>query len=95
MNTPAPHLLTPDVIEVALHDCMPGVALDHLSGTQVMRLAEDMHAALTEPPARPEGAEELETVIGLNAGKWTSGAEDVRALADLLASKGVRATEAE
>ena len=50
MNAPAPHLLTPDVIEVALHDCMPGVALDHLSGTQVMRLAEDMHAALTEPP---------------------------------------------
>ena len=87
--------LTPDAIEVALRDCMPGVALYRLSGTQVMRLAEDMHAALTEPPKRPEGAEGLETVIGLNAGKWTNGAEDVRALADLLASKGVRATEAE
>ena len=83
--------LTPDAIEVALRDCMPGVALYRLSGTQVMRLAEDMHAALTEPPARPEGAYELEVVIGLNAGKWTNGAEDVRALADLLASNGVRA----
>ena len=51
-------------------------------------------AALTEPP-RPEGAYELETVIGLNAGKWTNGAEDVRALADLLASNGVRVTGGE
>src|SRR5690606_13300255 len=48
--------LTPDAIEVAIRDCMPKVALDRLSGTQVMRLAEDMHAALTEPPPRPEGA---------------------------------------
>ena len=52
---------------------------------------EMFDVALTGPPARPEGAYELEVVIGLNAGKWTNGAEDVRALADLLASKGVRA----
>ncbi len=46
-------------------------------------------------PARPEGAEELEAVIGLNAGAWTAGgAEDVRKLANLLASEGVRATAA-
>lgn len=87
--------LTPDAIEVAIHDCMPKAALDRLSGTQVMRLAEDMHVALTEPPARPEGAEELETVIGLNAGKWTNGTEDVVALADLLASHGVRVVGSE
>ena len=55
--------LTPDAIEVALRDCMPGVALYRLSGTQVMRLAEDMHAALTEPPKRPEGAEDIEALI--------------------------------
>ena len=55
--------LTPDAIEVALRDCMPGVALYRLSGTQVMRLAEDMHAALTEPPKRPEGAEDIERLI--------------------------------
>ena len=55
--------LTPDAIEAALRDCMPGVALYRLSGTQVMRLAEDMHAALTEPPARPEGAEDIEALI--------------------------------
>ena len=42
---------------------MPKVALDRLSGTQVMHLAEDMHAALTEPPARPEGAEEIEAYM--------------------------------
>ena len=64
-----------------------------LIGSSVARRL--LTAALTEPPSRPEGAEELETVIGLNAGKWTNGAEDVRTLADLLASKGVRATEAE
>ena len=58
-----PRPLTPDAIEVALRDCMPGVALYRLSGTQVMRLAEDMHAALTEPPARPEGAEKVEAVL--------------------------------
>ena len=64
-------------------------------GSVVGRVRAILTAALTEPPARPEGAYELETVIGLNAGKWTNGAEDVRALADLLASKGVRAMEAE
>lgn len=52
-----------------------------------------LSAALT--PARPEGAEELEAVIGLNAGAWTNGADDVRALADLLASEGVRVTGAD
>ena len=57
------HPLTPDAIEVALHDCMPSVALDRLSGTQVMRLAEDMHVALTEPPKRPEGAERWEDFL--------------------------------
>ena len=57
------HPLTPDAIEVALHDCMPSVALDRLSGTQVMRLAEDMHVALTEPPKRPEGAEDIEALV--------------------------------
>ena len=58
-----PRPLTPDAIEVAIHDCMPKAALDRLSGTQVMHLAEDMHAALTEPPARPEGAEKVEAVL--------------------------------
>ncbi|MGP5484407.1 hypothetical protein ACTXMZ_15635, partial [Brachybacterium alimentarium] len=46
-----------------------------------------MHAS---PPSRPDGAEELEAVIGLNAGAWTNGADDVRELASLLASEGVR-----
>ena len=58
-----PRTLTPDAIEVALRDCMPGAALYRLSGTQVMRLAEDMHAALTEPPKRPEGAERWEDFL--------------------------------
>ena len=84
--------LTPDAIEVALRDCMPGVALYRLSGTQVMRLAEDMHAALTEPPARPEGAEKVEAVL---REEWSFSDEDggEEAFADLaerLAKRGVR-----
>lgn len=76
--------LTPDAIEVALHDCMPDVALDRLSGTQVMRLAEDMHAALTEPPARPEGAEEIQALID----EWnTDDAGDFADLANYLAAR--------
>lgn len=58
-----PRALTADAIEVAIHDCMPKAALDRLNGTQVMQLAEDMYAALTEPPARPEGAEKVEAVL--------------------------------
>lgn len=54
-----------------------------------LRLAAAVYQGLTEKP-RPEGAVELETVIGCNAGKWTDGPEDVRALADLLAENGVR-----
>ena len=65
--------LTPDAIEVALRDCMPGVALYRLSGTQVMRLAEDMHAALTEPPKRPEWADLGEALDRL----WPHGTDGI------------------
>ena len=75
--------LTPAAIEVALRDCMPGVALYRLSGTQVMRLAEDMHAALTEPPARPEGAEKVEAVLH----QYWSGDIDGDDLADRIAEE--------
>ena len=77
--------LTPDAIEAALRDCMPGVALYHLSGTQVMRLAEDMHAALTDPPARPEGAEDIERLIR-DAENEGQGADN-EALANYLAAR--------
>ena len=77
--------LTPDTIEVALRDCMPGVALYRLSGTQVMRLAEDMHAALTEPPKRPEGAEDVERLIR-DAENEGQGADN-EALANYLAAR--------
>ena len=77
--------LTPDAIEVALRDCMPGVALYRLSGTQVMRLAEDMHAALTEPPKRPEGAEDIERLIR-DAENEGQGADN-EALANYLAAR--------
>ena len=82
--------LTPDAIEVALRDCMPGVALYRLSGTQVMRLAEDMHAALTEPPKRPEWAEELEADISRDgeAAPFDLTPDHVTALADHLAALG-------
>ena len=77
--------LTPDAIEAALRDCMPGVALYRLSGTQVMRLAEDMHAALTEPPKRPEGAEDIERLIR-DAENEGQGADN-EALANYLAAR--------
>ena len=77
--------LTPDAIEAALRDCMPGVALYRLSGTQVMRLAEDMHAALTEPSKRPDGAEDIEALIR-EAEKVGQGADD-EALANYLAAR--------
>lgn len=86
-----PRPLTPDAIEVALHDCMPSVALDRLSGTQVMRLAEDMHAALTEPPARPEGA----VTLAARLDEAHKGGGDVQDEADRLYAMGVRATGAE
>ena len=74
--------LTPDAIEAALRDCMPGVALYRLSGTQVMRLAEDMHAALTEPPKRPEGAENIEVLL------FDAGVDENRAeVANFLAAR--------
>ena len=77
--------LTPDAIEVALRDCMPGVELYRLFGTQVMRLAEDMHAALTEPPKRPEGAEDIERLIR-DAENEGQGADN-EALANYLAAR--------
>jgi len=83
--------LTPDAIEVAIRDCMPKVALDRLSGTQVMRLAEDMHAALTEPPPRPEGAEDIERLLTEDLGDFSPPVTP-EAIADLLAARGVRAT---
>ena len=83
--------LTPDAIEVALRDCMPGVALYRLSGTQVMRLAEDMHAALTEPPARPEGAKDIEAAFETwEHAEYLNGAIDAydkRALANHIAEE--------
>lgn len=86
-----PNPLTPEAVESVLHDILP-LTTEHLKADDIANIAYDLHAALTEP-TRPEGAEELETVLGLNAGEWTNGgAQAVRALADLLASHGVRAT---
>ena len=79
--------LTPDAIEVALRDCMPGVALYRLSGTQVMRLAEDMHAALTEPPKRPEGAEDWEDWLIEAMPHESMPDEDIALLADRIAQR--------
>ena len=83
-----PRPLTPDAIEIALHDCMPKVALDRLSGTQMMRLAEDMHAALTEPPARPEGAERFDPVIdaAIRGHSDITSPSVVRAISDAIAA---------
>lgn len=44
-------------------------------------------AALTEPPARPEGAEEIEALL---AGSWPIDREGLSAAADDLAMNGVR-----
>ena len=83
---PRPVEVTDEMVERALM-----VNADLLPET----VSKMITAAINQPPPRPEGAYELETVIGLNAGEWTSGPESVRALADLLASNGVRATGAE
>ena len=65
-------------------------------GSVVGRVRAILAAALTEPPARPEGAEELGELIGT----WTA-SEDIApaqlptgslaTLADFLAERGVRA----
>lgn len=98
-----PRPLTPDdiadeMVERYLNHRDPDEVRDwRLAGYRddlVEKARAHLVAALTEP-TRPEGAYELETVIGCNAGKWTNGPEDVRALADLLASNGVRVTGAE
>ena len=84
-----PGAITDEMVKRALGaNGQPETSVDSSSGRRMRHI---LTAALTDPPARPEGAYELEVVIGLNAGKWTNGAEDVRALADLLASNGVRA----
>lgn len=79
--------------EELIHRKVAAAYSDH--GGSRLRVASAVYQALTEDPQRPEGAEELETVLGLNAGEWTNGAQSVRALADLLASHGVRAPGAE
>lgn len=91
MNTPDLRPLTAgDITDEMVERARNAPSFDGRLSPTPRLVREMLTAALTEPPARPEGARELETVIGLNAGKWTSGPEDVRALADLLASNGVR-----
>lgn len=51
-------------------------------------------AALTEPPARPEGAEEIEALLTEDLGDFRPPATP-EAIADLLASRGVRVVDGE
>ena len=50
---------------------------------------EVLHAALTEPPARPEGAEEIQRLLTEDLGHLAPPVTP-EAIADLLASRGVR-----
>ena len=54
-------------------------------------MREAMRAALTEPPSRPEGAEEIERLLTEDLGDFSPPATP-EAIADLLAVRGVRAT---
>ena len=85
-----PRPLTPDAITDEMVERALVVNAD-LRPETVRRM---LTAALTEPPARPEGAEDIERLL-MDADR--EGGEAYRAngyagLADYLASKGVRAT---
>lgn len=49
------------------------------------------HACICGNHCAPYELEDLEAVIGLNAGEYTNGADDVRKLAKILYANGVRA----
>lgn len=81
-----PRPLTADAIESVLHDILP-LSTEHLLADDIADIAFDLHAALTGPPPRPEGAAELEAVLS----ESPLGPEAVRgSLADFLAERGVR-----
>ena len=48
-----PRALTADAIESVLHDILP-LTTKRLEGDDIADIAFDLHAALTEPPTRPE-----------------------------------------
>ena len=48
-----PRALTADAIESVLHDILP-LTTERLEGDDIADIAFDLHAALTEPPTRPE-----------------------------------------
>ena len=84
----APRLLTPD----AITDEMIERGAEKFRSLPTAMAATDrvrciLTAALTEPPARPEGAEEIEALL---AGSWPIDREGLSAAADDLAMNGVR-----
>ena len=88
-DTPRP--LPPD----AITDEMVGRGYDALMSTTkigVPFVRELLTAALTEPPARPEGAEEIEALVEKSLSGDALSDAQVRALADFLAERGVRVT---
>ena len=91
-----PRGFTADDIEVALHDCLPTVVKYNLSGMRIVRLAEDMHAALTPPPAEDPEVVAIADVLGdFAVADEHTGKRDDMVLARRLHERGVRVTGGE
>ena len=95
-DTPRP--LTPDAITDEMVERLHG-ALVEAPGWRVGQMYEEspilrraLEIALTEPPARPEGAEDIEALVEKSLSGDALSDAQVRALADFLAECGVRVT---
>ena len=100
LRTAEPRSLTPDD-EMARRFIRAGIghhwfAADDLDNAgELATVRELLTAALTEPPARPEGAEEIEALVDEyhKAGELIlTGKRNGAPLADFLAERGVRAS---
>lgn len=60
-----PDAITDEMVLRALNACYGerGESLDHFSDSDELDMRDALTAALTEPPARPEGAEKVEAVL--------------------------------
>ena len=92
-----PRTLTPDAITDEMVERVRRWVLGLRSGGVVYlgtkrAVREMFEDALTEPPARPEGAEGIEALVEKSLSGDALSDAQVRALADFLAERGVRVT---
>lgn len=68
--------------------------LNHFTAARTSLTRSALAAALAEPPARPEGAEELDALVdaSIRGCSDITSPETVRAISDGLAESGVRVT---